>query len=106
MFFFLKKILLLFQQTEDAQAYRRYMQKILDIGEDPFIYINKGAKTSGYSSQWRDLPQVTYRDIILYLVETHSFYTRQQIRAYKGTVRCVSICIQWMGNLSEIKEMH
>ena len=61
------------------------MQKILDIGEDPFIYINKGAKTSGYSSQWRDLPQVTYRDIIFYLVETHSFYTQQQIRAYKGT---------------------
>ena len=77
MFFFKKKILLLFQQTKDAQAYRRYMQKILDIGEDPFIYINKGAMTSGYSSQWRDLPQVTYRDIIFYLVEIVSIHSNK-----------------------------
>ncbi|XP_038062887.1 uncharacterized protein LOC119733373 [Patiria miniata] len=72
-------------QIEDPLAYGRYIRKITDIGEDPFIHINKGSKTSGYSTHWRDLPEVTYRDIIFYLVETHSFYTIQQMRAYKGT---------------------
>lgn len=72
---YFKKLML-----EHPDAARRYEFKVKAIGGmDPY-YI----ATSSLSFHPRDFPTVTNMDIVSYLVLTTSFYTKQQMKAYKS----------------------
>lgn len=58
----------------------RYEQKIKVIGDiDPYSLL-----PHELSFPIRDLPKVTTIDLVDYLILTHSFYTKQQLKAHKS----------------------
>lgn len=57
----------------------RYHEKIKCIGIDPFA-----VPDSELLHATSDLPSITNMDIVSYLVLTHSFYTGDQLKAYKS----------------------
>ena len=65
---------------ENPTVAERYRLKLKMINnEDPFTLNNQDLD---YSTDL--LPPVTYLDIVAYLTLTHSFYTKQQMKAYKS----------------------
>lgn len=69
----------------NGEAKRRYEDKLKMIlyGKDPFCYL-EADKSSISSLEWYEWPDVTYPDIYNYLINTSSFCTHEQLKAYKS----------------------
>ncbi|XP_054720573.1 uncharacterized protein LOC129230197 [Uloborus diversus] len=64
----------------DNEAKQRYIEKIKDINyKDPYLLHNTELSTSA-----SDLPDVTYIDIVNYMVYGVSAYTLEEFKAYKS----------------------
>lgn len=67
-------------QAEYGDVAARYLNKIQDIGGvDPFILSKEDLE---YSLE--AFPSISQIDLISYLVLTHSYYTKEQLKAYKS----------------------
>lgn len=72
---------------------QRYLQKInICEGIDP--YTLKGQITNA-----KDYPEVEYNDLYNYLVYTTSFYTQDEMRAYKSLLSYKFFLNGWVKNL-------
>ncbi len=66
--------------TLEPNVKARYVEKIsLCDGVDPYTM-----KNPGFSTDYKDLPNVEFPDISNYLVVQTSFYSKQQMKAYKS----------------------
>lgn len=64
----------------DADVKRRYEDKLVVIDNvDPFMF-----SVGDLSLDLNLLPKVEMMDLVNYLILTHSFYTGQQLKAYKS----------------------
>lgn len=67
-------------QAENPEVAERYKQKLCSINNvDPFALDD-----SKFSTNPSDFPPVTNMDIVAYLVLTTSYYTQQQMKAFKS----------------------
>ena len=61
----------------ETGARNRYLTKIADIGEDPYI-------VNDFSKVLKDLPPVDYADVGYFLLYSTSYLTGQQLKARKS----------------------
>lgn len=66
-------------KTSCPEAALRYLDKIKQINCDPYT-LSEGDFDYGLAC----VPPITSMDIVTYIVLTHSFYTNEQMRAYKS----------------------
>lgn len=63
-----------------AEIQHRYVQKISVInGFDPYTFSEKD-----FSEEIEDFPKISIIDIVSYYTCTHSFYTADQVKAFKS----------------------
>ena len=85
----------------DHVARERYKQLIMKyIGRDPYLM-----KTSEFSTEPQDLPTIEAVDITNYLVLQTSYYTKQQMKAYKSLEAYNFFVSGWVHNLGT-KRLH
>ena len=79
----------------DPVARERYIQLINRyIGRDPYLM-----KMSEFSSETKDLPAIEGIDIANYLVIQTSYFTKQQMKAYKSMEAYNFFVCGWVHNL-------
>lgn len=66
-------------KTNCPEAATRYMDKIKKIKCDPYTLTEED-----FDYGIQSVPPITNMDIVSYLVLTHSFYTKEQMKAYKS----------------------
>lgn len=62
--------------------FKRYLEKIKVIEADPYELSNDN--TLNWSRQMEDLPELTYFDLYEFFIERTSFYTKADLKVYKG----------------------
>ena len=67
----------------EPTAKARYLCKIANIGQDPYVIPREDQK-SVISSSIEELPDLTYHDVYNYLVNSPSYITGEQLKAYKS----------------------
>ena len=78
--------------TLEAKERARYEYKISLIGgRDPYA-LGKDEFVTFYNC----LPQITYIDIVNYLINTKSAYTFEQLKAYKSMEAVNQLCNGWV----------
>ena len=69
----------------EGEAKSRYEQKVKMIGlVDPYCSLESGNSSSSSSVEWYEWPDVTYADIYNFLINTTSYCTHEQLKAYKS----------------------
>lgn len=85
----------------DPVSRHRYKELINRyVGCDPYLM-----KMSEFSVELKDLPTVEAVDITNYLVLQTSYYTRQQMKAYKSLEAYNFFVNRWVHNLG-VKRLH
>lgn len=79
----------------DLVCRKRYVELVQKyIGRDPYLM-----KMSEFSQNRKDLPTIEAVDISNYLVLQTSYYTRQQMKAYKSLEAYNFYVCGWVSNL-------
>ena len=80
----------------DKEVKDRYLHKIAAIGNiDPYILPDDQFETDEKS-----LPVVSYPDIVTYFIHKTSFYTLQELKAYKSLEAYNQCTSGWVKNVS------
>ena len=74
-----------FSELKEEAVKKRYVEKlkVAECLKDPYCYLESRSNISD-AVEWNRWPDVTYADIYNYLVLTVSFYTQDQLKAYKS----------------------
>lgn len=83
----------------DPVSKQRYIDLINKyVGRDPYLI-----KRNEFSTEFADLPRIEAVDITNYLVLQTSFYTKQQMKAYKSLEAYNFFVSGWVHNLGIIR---
>ena len=84
----------------EGEAKSRYEQKIRMNGlVDPYYRVESGTSSSFSSVEW---PEVTYADIYNFLINTTSYCTHEQLKAYKSLDGYNFFVNGWVTNIDVI----
>ena len=92
----------------EGEAKSRYEQKVRMIGlVDPYHFLeNSGPSSSPSSSplsvEWYEWPDIMYADIYNFLINTTSYCTHEQLKAYKSLEGYNFFVNGWVSNISVI----
>ena len=79
----------------DNDSKSRYLQKIQLINHyDPYTFVKEN-----FNVTINDLPVVTLSEIIIYFAVTNSFWTGEQVRAYKSLEAYKFVKKGWVVNI-------
>ena len=69
----------------EGEAKSRYEQKVKMLGRvDPYCHLESSTNSSSSSVEWYEWPEVTYADIYNFLINTTSYCTHEQLKAFKS----------------------
>ena len=86
-----------------GEAKTRYKDKIrlISYEKDPFCHLEV-VNSSLHGLQWYEWPDVTYPDVYNYLINTPSFCTHEQLKAYKSMDGYNLYSSGWVSDLTMI----
>ena len=87
----------------EGEAKSRYEQKVRMIGlVDPYFLLENSPSSSSLSVEWYEWPDIAYVDIYNFLINTTSYCTHEQLKAYKSLDGYNFFVNGWVTNISVI----
>ena len=87
----------------EVDARRRYDEKLklIKVSEDPYCYFENRSRQPERRQciEWFDWPDIAYGDIYNYLILTPSYYTHEQLKAYKSLDGYNSFANGWVSDV-------
>ena len=87
----------------EGEAKSRYEQKVKMLGRvDPYCHLESSTNSSSSSVEWYEWPEVTYADIYNFLINTTSYCTHEQLKAFKSLDGYNFFVNGWVTNIDVI----